>query len=269
MQQQVSNHLHHKQRGNVLFMILIAVVITGALSATLMQGGGDNAASMNADRLSQELRAQAQSIRSALLECNMTYDHGYPTSGGSQIDLDNVQCQIDTGPTYQPIFTGTANRVAPRPPLPFDGTTDKWKYTNDNAGSIFLELSSTSLAAEKSIIPALEHLKNQYAASEVDITNDGSTALFRLYITKNQSSGAVSVGAGSSGGSSGGGGGGGDGEVIAAADEINQGGGSGSSGGSAGGGCGSGKFGCVVYEAMAMEAPQEAPQEAAQAEAEF
>jgi hypothetical protein len=55
--------------------------------------------------------------------------------------------------------------------------------------------------------------------------------------------------------------GGGGGEVILAADEINQGGGGAGSAG--GGGCKgvyTEKFGCVVDEAMAMEAPQEAAQ---------
>ena len=166
------------QSGNVLFIILIAVALLGALGAVMMRSGGEQAVSMSADRISQELKAQAQSIRSALMECVLVNNYGYPAQGANKL-ASEAECQIDDVPTYQPIFTGTANRFLPQPPSTFN----PWQYTNDNADDIQIYTDSTK-PASPAVINALEMLKNQYSADEIEIINDGSNASFRLYITK-------------------------------------------------------------------------------------
>ncbi len=174
----------NKQQGNVLFMILIAVILMAALSAVMMQGGGEQVVSVNSDRIAIELKTQAQSIRSALLGCDLEYNLGYPPASYNALDMKDVECQIDETPTYQPIFTSTANRYLPPLPAPMNASPNAWKYYNDGAGTIYFELSVTDVAADRTVINGLEMLKTQYSATEATITNDGTTAALRVYITQ-------------------------------------------------------------------------------------
>ncbi len=170
---------NNSQSGNVLFIIFIAVALMAALTMALMSGGGDQAISMSADRISQELRAQAQSIRSAIVECDLVNNYGYPPVSEEGKDVKDIECQIGDGPTMQAIFTGTANRVMPPPPSTFGN----WVYHNDGAGNITYVIQS-SKPADKAVIGALEMLKAQYSAGEATIINDGTTAQLQIIITK-------------------------------------------------------------------------------------
>lgn len=174
----MTHHNDKSQSGNVLFMIFIAVALMGALTAVMMRGGGEQATSMTATRISEQLKSQAASIRSAIVECDLTNNLGYPVENA--VTLDAVNCQIDATPTYQPLFTGTANRFVPVPPEPFNA----WYYNNDGAGTISISIDTPGAnAADLGIIQALESLKTQYG-TEVTIVNNGSAASFELFITK-------------------------------------------------------------------------------------
>ena len=84
------NRPPNSQSGNVLFIIFIAVALIAALTMALMSGGGDQAISMSADRISQELRAQAQSIRSAIVECDLVNNYGYPPASEEGKDVKDI-----------------------------------------------------------------------------------------------------------------------------------------------------------------------------------
>src|SRR5690349_11131162 len=120
----------HRENGNVLFYIMIAVVLLGALSYVMTRGAGDSAAGMSATRISEDIKSQAQTIRAAILECNLVYNNGYPPEPANPYLVENLQCQVDSTPTYQDIFTGNSNRFLPVPPKPF---VTGWTYRIDTA----------------------------------------------------------------------------------------------------------------------------------------
>lgn len=172
-------NIQNSQRGNVLFIILIAVALLAALSATMMQGGGQQAVSISADKLASEVYTQAQGIRSALIECNLTYNYGYPSATYNGA-VGNVECQVDDVPTYTSIFTGSAGSFLQDPPKGFGD----WQYYNDGAGGISISLSST-VNLDNARSSALGMAAGRFASSEISLVNTvGAPGSITLYITK-------------------------------------------------------------------------------------
>ena len=104
------------EQGNVLFFILIAVVLMGALTYTMTNTGGDQSSTnISANRLAEDLQNQAQMIRSALSECTLVNNYGYPDAATSLVK--DLKCKTsDTD--EQLIFAGSGSRVLPLPPGP-------------------------------------------------------------------------------------------------------------------------------------------------------
>ncbi len=117
------------QSGNVLFIVLVAVALIGALGAVLMNNGGSQASSMASDQIAQRLKAQIDTIKSALNECNLTHEFGYPQ--GMDEKVKDLQCQVDATPNYVAIFPAMDKVAIERLPE-FSG----WGYDNDGAGTI-------------------------------------------------------------------------------------------------------------------------------------
>ena len=169
------------QSGNVLFYILIAVVLIAALSYVMARGAGDSGAGMVANRLSEQIKSQAQSIRSAILECNLVRGFGYPADPANPYTLDLVQCQIDSTPTYETLFSGATGRFVPQAPAPLD--TTGWIYRN-TGGDVYIELTEAmDCAGDQGVASAFNILQSQFASTEITGTTcDGVTATFRLYL---------------------------------------------------------------------------------------
>lgn len=171
------------QSGNVLFIILIAVVLFAALSAVVMRDSGDQASSVSADKLALELQSQAQTIRSAALECEMVNNYGYPPMPPIGTGLvKDMQCQLDDTPTYQMMFTGTANRFLPPVPNGFD----EWRYDNAQSDPNAISFYITALNPNNAIAAnAMEMLRSKYTTDEAAITNTlGAEISLRIYLVK-------------------------------------------------------------------------------------
>lgn len=74
--------LAHENRGNVLFYILIAIALMGALTYSFAKDSRTNLTTQMGHKASEELYIQASLIRAAILECSIQY----PQGGG---DMDN------------------------------------------------------------------------------------------------------------------------------------------------------------------------------------
>lgn len=164
------------QSGNILFIILIAVAIIGALGAVMMNNGGSQASSMASDQISQKLKSQIDLIKAALNECNLTHEFGYPVGMGTKVR--DLQCQIDSTPNFVDIFpTLDKTKVEPLPNF------SQWLYDNNDPGiSIYMDGNKP---ADPVYINAITMLASQYNPSEIDVVNDGvGTLSVRIHLTK-------------------------------------------------------------------------------------
>ena len=173
-----------REQGNVLFYILICVVLLAGLTFVLSKGSSDSASGMQASQISEQIKTQAQTIRSAVLECNLVHEYGYPPQPASTLVKD-LQCQTDDTPHYEDIFSGTANRVLPLPPKPF---TTGWKYLVNGGTSpptITVELTDAiSCTGNRGLQSAIEIIKTQFTTDELTTVCDGGTASVKIYIVK-------------------------------------------------------------------------------------
>ncbi len=170
----------NNQNGNVLFYILIAVALVGALTYVMSRGAGDSGTGAVATRISEDIKAQAQTIRAAVLECVLVHNYGYPAEPGSGLVAD-LECQVDDVPNYVEIFSGATGRFLPQPPGPFTG----WTYTVDTGttpDSIYIELShAMDCTGDMGVRSALSILQTQFTADETNGTVcNGTEATFRL-----------------------------------------------------------------------------------------
>ncbi len=166
MLQQCPTKMKYNEHGNVLFYIFLCVILLGALTMMLSNRGGDEQASGSAAfRNSEEMKSQAQGARSAVMECLLLYNSGYPVQPGSGL-LNDVMCDLQTGP--QSIFTAQSARAVPVPPAPFD----PWTYTNTS--STFIKISTTSAKpASQTVQITLKNLATSFHAPET------STGIFQ------------------------------------------------------------------------------------------
>lgn len=184
--------------GNILFYILIAVVLLGSLTMMLSRGSGESASTTSANRISEDIKAQAQLIRSAIVECNLVYNNGYPVAS-YQNRVKNLTCQTGmTSTDIKGIFNGaldgsgnpvsSSDRFLPLPPKPFDETPG-WEYiinTVPDPDQISIKLSKAiNCDGDAALKIAMEkHLPPNFTANEVAITCDGTTASFELFLVK-------------------------------------------------------------------------------------
>ncbi len=102
----------HRQNGNILFYILIAVVLLGALSYVMARGGGDSAAGMSATvfpKMSSHRPRQSALLYLNVIWCITTATRlnrqpvsgrSFAMPGGQHADLSDI-------------FTGNSNRSRP------------------------------------------------------------------------------------------------------------------------------------------------------------
>lgn len=172
------------EAGNVLLYIFIAVALLGALTMAMTSGGGDQAIATSAFRITDNLRSQAQGVRSAVLECILRYPSaGYPVVAvpGTAEDVSGIECEPNDGVTADfLLFGGTLGHFVPQPPRPFN----EWQYNNDGAGTIYIRIATPGASADdSSVISGIRNTVTQYTANEVESRCDGTEAWIQIYLT--------------------------------------------------------------------------------------
>ncbi|HEY1096871.1 MAG TPA: hypothetical protein VGF14_06480 [Alphaproteobacteria bacterium] len=183
----LSAQANTSQSGNVLFYILICVALLGVLTYTMSSGGQEQAAGASAFRMSEDIKAQAQGIRSALLECVLVQNAPYPAQPGSG-DLADAQCDMASGGA-QSIFTAQSARALPLAPNPFGD----WKYTNTTnsfiKASLIVPSNRASSATVRNVLVGLAESFHApqtgasthiYQNQEVCIIETGTVAEFHV-----------------------------------------------------------------------------------------
>jgi hypothetical protein len=166
------------QSGNILFIILIAVAVIAALGAVMMNNGGSQASSMASDQMAQKLKSQIDTIKSALNECNLVHEFGYPATDDQKVV--DLECQIDATPTFVKIFSGAdiASVVALR-------GFSQWTYNTNGTDTISIHTEASGDEVTNPVYQnAVTMLASQYSPSEAEFTNDGNELEIRIYLIK-------------------------------------------------------------------------------------
>ncbi len=180
------NKRKKSESGNVLIYIFVAVALLAGLTMALTSGGGDQAISTSAFRITDNLRSQAQGIRSAVLECVLRYPSaGYPTvsSPGTPENAGSIQCVPNDGvtPAFD-LFGGTLGHFIPQPVRPFN----EWLYDNSGTGTVYIRIETpVSFADDPAVISGIRNMVTQYTANEVESRCDGNQAWVEIYLIGN------------------------------------------------------------------------------------
>lgn len=178
------------QRGSVLLYIFIAVGLLAALTYAFIGDSRDGMSTQNAVKTAQELYAQTNLIRSAIIECTLLYPGGggdldangtinstdnpnnpYPINPSSALNPEGAQADDSvkyiscTGAPSgkRNLFQGTNNqgRILPPPP---DGFSD-WVYVNDTNG-VRIKITAPNTASGTA---TLDRLMEKFATCQADL----------------------------------------------------------------------------------------------------
>lgn len=177
--------------GNVLFYILVGVALFAALTATLTSGGGETATATASMRVTEDIRTQAQSIRSAILECQLVYSgapfpHANDPSRPAAIDIEarNITCDPNnswaSGDEVD-LFGGTSGRFLPEQPRPFQDWRFQISADPVGSGTANLVISAgPTYAMDQGLLTGLQALERIFDSSELTVDYSTMTLTFLL-----------------------------------------------------------------------------------------
>jgi hypothetical protein len=180
--------------GPILFVIALLAILAAAISV-----GGDSFSTAGvADRVGADVQAQANLIRSKIMECNLLYGtinnlNGYPSSDTSVGSLvSTLNCSGDPAGA-QSLWSGSRVTMLPPPTSGFDN----WHYINPDTsttrpvGGICIWTSPTvaNAASNAGIVEGLSKAARKFSnsasfdvSSEVTYDPANSSQKFTLWI---------------------------------------------------------------------------------------
>lgn len=198
-----------RQSGSVLVYVFVAIGLLAALTYSFTKDSRSGVAAHTANRVAQELYVQANLIRSAILECTLSYPGGGgDLDGDADIDADdnpntpyplqpdNALVPDPPGPVAgnavhdvvclksstetENIFQGVNNRgrFLPLPPAGFGA----WTYTSHATDGVYVEIETTGVASATEA-QALDRLVNKFAACQASVSC-GATCTFRVWVDR-------------------------------------------------------------------------------------
>lgn len=201
--QAISRDKYNCENGSALVYILIAIALLAALTVTFMQPSSQQTSSQSSFRTVSNIKSQVDTIRSAILECVLSYKKGDRsidiTGGGSDPDarrnfpikpnsthfssatigptagrlVKDIRCPGNPGnddENHVVIFGGISGKFLP----PAPGLFDDWQYYNGTDGVFFwLQTNKT----DAFINTALLKSDDQFGECEADIIDASSGAI--------------------------------------------------------------------------------------------
>lgn len=188
-------------RGSVLFYILMAVALIGALSFVVMEDSDSTVSTQVAQNTASELYAQANLIRAAVTECVLEFPGGggdldgdndidaadnantpYPLEPNDALNpggaagndqVRNLKCLMSSS-TARNMFQGAGNRGQLLPPPP-SGYTE-WTYFNTVADGVGMEITAPLSATH---LDALTRFMRKFSSCQaaLDYGSCGVTCL--------------------------------------------------------------------------------------------
>ncbi len=191
------------QRGSALVYVLIAIALLAALTVTFMGSSSQQTSSQAAFKIISDLRSRIDTIRSAAIECALSYPKGdisididasgtdpfaqrnYPINPGSthfntatigpttNRYVSDIRCPGNPGSgdnNHARIFKGTSGKFLPPAPHLFE----PWEYYNGVDGIYFWIRTNKTDAYIKA---AMDKLDEQFGECEVDVVNATSGAV--------------------------------------------------------------------------------------------
>ena len=183
------------ERGMVVGPILWAVGILAVLMWLIGQGSSDFGAAMTADRISENLIAQASLIRGKIVECWLV-TQGRPTAGWPATPasglVSDLTCPGDPAAS-QNLWMGARPAPLPSPPLGFGAWTYAYSASgtiagcgpSGNSGGICITLQPTNAAnrTNPAYVGGVNAAAGKFALTEAVI--DAPTLRFTLWIRRN------------------------------------------------------------------------------------
>ena len=195
------------QDGSALIYILIGIALIGTLTATMLNGSKQNAASQKSFQLAHKMEADIKFIEAAIQECIINYPAGDPTVNSSSTTdagyitpypvntnsdhfvgstlgkttlslVTNIRCPGDPGVdnNHAPIFDPAKGLFMP----PSSSNITTWAYSNmagtylgESVDGVFITTIATK--TDLYIQDAMKKVENKYPACKVDfIEGDGT-----------------------------------------------------------------------------------------------
>jgi hypothetical protein len=167
--------------------ILFVLALLGVIAAAVSNSGTFMSTTITPDRVSADVKSQANLIRNKILECFTNgYDRGdlpdrYPASTGTGTLVEVLDCpSFNTG--SQNIWSGQYTATLPPPP----GGFDKWVYVNAgtvNGRCIRIQPSSGN-ANDQGLINGLLQASAAFSGMELVFDSGSSSKRFILWITR-------------------------------------------------------------------------------------
>ena len=208
----------HKESGNVLFYVFLAVGLLAALTYAFVRDSRENYASQSAVSIAEAVFVQTNLLRSAIQQCAMEFPEGggdtdgdgtittadnpnnpYPLIPSSPLNttrklgvppvVDAIAAAPDNSAKYlscvgapsaqAKMFQGTNTQGRFLPPPP--AGFSEWTYANDATG-VSLQIIAPSVAASMN---ALNRIMTKFATCQADLNYGGCGAgCFRVWILR-------------------------------------------------------------------------------------
>lgn len=183
------------QSGIAIGVILFALALIAAIAIAISASGNFVGSTLSTDRVSAEVKSQADLIRTKITECYMNVSSNvnafnpatdynssnYPASTGNGTLVENLDC-----PTYnsgaQNLWTGQSRAFLPAPPAGFD----KWVYVNasDTGGRCIRIQPTGGNATDKGIRQGLIEATGAFSGMEAAYDTNSASQRFIIWITR-------------------------------------------------------------------------------------